>query len=50
MESILPEVTIQVSKTSDGARDYMQITTPDQVSVNIVLVAGQINIEDRREE
>jgi len=50
MESILPGLTIQVSKTSDGANDYVQITSLDQVSVNLVLIAGEIKIEDRREE
>jgi hypothetical protein len=41
-------VTIQISKTSDGLHDYMQITSPDQTSLNIVLIVNHINLEDRR--
>lgn len=43
-------LTIQISKTSDGRRDYMQITSPDQMSLNIVLIADRLILEDRREE
>lgn len=50
MESVLPGLSIQISKTSDGSNDYVKITSPDQVSINIVLIAGKIEIEDRREE
>jgi hypothetical protein len=39
MESLLPPLNIQVTKTADGARDYVQITSSDQFSVNIVLIS-----------
>lgn len=45
----MESITIQISKTSDGLRDYMQITSPDQTSINIVLVVGKIVVDDRRE-
>lgn len=43
-------LTIQISKTSDGQRHYMQITSPDQMSLNIVLIADRLILEDHREE
>ena len=48
MESLLPPLNIQVTKTADGARDYVQITSSDQFSVNIVLISDQITVEDHR--
>jgi len=42
-------LTVQVTKTSNGLRDYVQITSPDQLSINIVLIADQITVEDHRE-
>ena len=42
------KLKIQVSKTSTGAQDYMQVMSDDMLSVNIVLVADQIEIEDAR--
>ncbi len=47
---MMETLTVQLSKTSDGRRDYMQITSPDQVSVNIVLIADRLILDDRREE
>ena len=41
----LLNVTIQ--KARDG-RDYMQIMSGDYVSVNIVLIAKTIKVEDNR--
>lgn len=46
---MLDKITIQVTKTSDGRRDYVQISSPAAIPVNIVLVAGQIVVDDRRE-
>ena len=40
---------IQVSKTSQGTQDYVQIMSDDMTSVNIVLIADRIEIEDARE-
>ena len=44
------ELTIQISKTSDGQHDYLQITSSDQVTLNIVLIADTIHVQDRRIE
>lgn len=41
-------LTVQVTKTRDGLRDYVQITSPDQLSINIVLIADEIVLEDHR--
>ena len=38
------------TKTSDGERDYIQIMSADQISVNIVLVAEEIEVKDHRVE
>ncbi len=38
------KLNIRVSKTSDGKRDYVQIMSEDQVTVNIVLVADEITV------
>jgi len=46
----MDKITIQVSKTANGLQDYVQITTPDQVSLNIVLIADKIDIQDQRDE
>jgi len=43
------ELTIQISKTANGLQDYVQITMPDQVSLNIVLIADTIKVQDQRE-
>ncbi len=32
----------------DGLGDYLQIMSPDMVSLNIVLVAAEIIVEDSR--
>lgn len=47
---MLPSLTIQVSKTSDGSKDYVQITSPDQLSLNLVFVVEQVIVKDQREE
>lgn len=43
------KLTITISKTSDGLRDYVQVMSSDMVSVNVVLIADQIVLEDRRQ-
>jgi len=40
---------VQISKTSNGLTNYLQITSSDQVSLNIVLLADTITVEDRRD-
>ena len=39
--------TIQLSLTSDGLHDYMQIMSKDMVSTNIVLI-GKFELQDTR--
>lgn len=46
---MLDLVRITVTKTADGQREYMQILTADALSVNVVLVADRIEIQDCRE-
>lgn len=41
-------LTIQVTKTSRGDQDYVQIMSDDLQSVNIVLIADRIDIRDSR--
>jgi hypothetical protein len=42
------EIIIQVSKTSDGKSEFVQIMSPAAVPINIVLVVDKVTIEDRR--
>lgn len=46
----LPSIGIEVSKTSDGSADYVQIRSPGAIPVNIVLVANEITIDDLRDK
>lgn len=39
---------IEVSKTTKGDQDYLQVMSDDMVSVNIVLLADKIEIRDTR--
>lgn len=50
MEELLPPLNVQVTKTSDGKLDYMQITSSDQFAINIVLISKGITVEDCREQ
>jgi hypothetical protein len=43
------KLTIQVTKTSRGDQDYVQIMSDDFQSVNIVLIADSIKVEDDRQ-
>jgi len=42
------KLTITISKTSDGKRDYLQIMSDDAFSVNVVFVAEKIVVKDVR--
>lgn len=42
------KLNILVSKTTNGKLDYLQILSDDQFTINIVLLAEQVKIEDRR--
>lgn len=44
----IDKLTITVTKTSTGEHDYVQIMSGDQFSVNVVLIAGSIEIQDHR--
>lgn len=39
---------ITITKTTDGKQDYIQIMSGDMISVNIVLVAAKIIVQDHR--
>lgn len=45
---MLDTITIQISKAANG-QDYVQISSPAAFPVNIVLVAANIVVDDRRE-
>jgi len=40
------KLTVTITKTSFGDSDYIQIMSEDQISVNIVLVAEEIEVHD----
>jgi hypothetical protein len=44
----LNELTILVTKTANGKMEYLQITSPAAIPVNIVLIAKKIKVEDHR--
>ncbi len=48
--TFVDELHIQVTKTSDGLRDYVQIISADQLTINLVLLADKIVISDQRDE
>jgi len=41
------KLTISLHKARDG-RDYVQIMSEDQISINIVLISEEISIDDKR--
>jgi len=41
---------VTVTKTVDGTADYMQIMSTDQFSLNIVLIAPKIDVQDMRKK
>jgi hypothetical protein len=42
------KLNVTISKTAQGDRDYLQIMSEDQFSVNIVLISPEITVEDSR--
>ena len=46
----IPKLRIQVTKTADGQREYVQIMSADQFTVNVVLIANEIELIDERPE
>ena len=47
LTSLLP-LRVTISKTADGSRDYMQITSNDEFALNIVLISCNIEVNDSR--
>lgn len=45
---ILDKLNVTVTKTADGNRNYVQLMSADQVSINVVFVADEIVVEDHR--
>lgn len=44
------KLDVTITKTSIGESDYIQIISRDQVTVNIVFVAEEINVKDHRKK
>lgn len=42
------KLTIQVTKTANGEQEYIQVMSDDMFSINVVLIADQIEIRDDR--
>lgn len=42
------KLNVTITKTSRGDQDYIQVMSDDMVSVNVVLVADSIDVQDRR--
>lgn len=42
------KLNVTVTKTSDGSREYIQIMSDDMITVNVVLVADEIEVKDAR--
>lgn len=42
------KLRVTITKTSDGGGDYIQIMSSDMLSVNVVLVADAIEVNDMR--
>ncbi len=45
----IDKLAIQVTKTSDGLQEYVQIMSGDMLTVNVVLIADEIVVNDDRE-
>lgn len=44
-----PKLTITVTKTSTGDQEYVQIMSSDMFSINVVLIADEIEVRDERD-
>ncbi len=44
----IDQLTITVSKTADGSDDYVQIMSGDQFTINVVLIAAEVEVNDSR--
>ena len=45
---MIQKLKITITKTSVGTAEYVQVMSDDTVSVNVVLVAGEIEVIDAR--
>lgn len=43
------KLIVRIQKATDG-RDYLQIMSEDQTSINIVLISEEITVKDQREK
>ena len=43
-----PKLTVTITRTRDGSAQYMQIMSADQLALNIVLIADEIEVRDAR--
>lgn len=48
LPTVIAKLTVTVTKTADGKRDYVQIMSSDLFTVNVVLIAEEIIVEDHR--
>lgn len=46
---MLDLIRVTITKTSDRLGEYIQVMSHDQTSVNVVIVAKKIEIQDMRE-
>ena len=42
------KLNVTITKTSTGKHDYIQIMSDDMTAINIVLIAGEIDVKDHR--
>lgn len=45
---VIPKLTVTITKTATGQHDYVQIMSGDNFTVNVVLIAGEIVVQDHR--
>ena len=44
----IDKLIVTITETADHKRDYIQIMTPDMLSMNIVLIVDNIEVTDHR--
>lgn len=47
---VIDKLTVTITKTADGKRDYVQIMSEDMLSINTVFIADYIKLQDHRDE
>jgi hypothetical protein len=45
---MLNTVRVTILKTPQGGSDYLQLISDDSISLNVVVVAGRIEVNDSR--